>query len=175
MRVGRIFVLFLFGTVLSLTQILFGCGRTSRHARHTTFELSSVSVSCGSTDRRQSYSFFITRRDGTVLFSADFSDANGDEIKLNSQRLEPAAWRLIADIIDATDSINYIEMHKASRRAHAVADGDVYAFCLTFSDGCSYTAPVRCEKIEKAMRDIALDIASDGNEGRRASRPIQLK
>lgn len=165
MRVWRIFVLFLFGTVLSLTQVLFGCGRASRHARHTASELSSVSVSCGSADRRQSYSFFITRRDGTVLFSADFSDINGDEHRLDSRLLDPDAWQLIADIIDDTDSINYVEKHKASHRAPAVADGDVYAFCLTFSDGISCTAPVRCEEIEKAMRDIALGLASDGNEG----------
>lgn len=164
MRVGRLFGIILVGTVLSFSQVLFGCKSAPKHARHTASELSSVALSCGGTDLRQSYSFFVTRRDDTVLFDAECFDLAENPIKIDSQRLDDDTWRSILSVIDETDSISCAKNHRKSRQAHAVADGDVYAFCLTFSDGCRYTAPVRREKLESLMRRVAESLATEASE-----------
>lgn len=125
--------------------------------RHTTDDISSVSISCGHMCRSCGYSFWVHAEGSTLLFDADcFIHQQEIPAVLASIAISGGEFETLLDLIRADQLIQYAEQYKQPPRSPIVIlDDTTYGFCLTFKDGTSLLTRDRQEKLETYFYALA--------------------
>lgn len=138
---------------MALLPLIFGltaCQKKAERPKHQLFEITSVSISSAHINQLNSYSFFAHKEKNNWFFDAEYF-ANGSEIQtqIKNQELSSEETEKLFNILSQNGSIAYCENYKNSRKLFSDAvDEDVYAFCLSFSDGKQFLTKDRQKDLE---------------------------
>lgn len=140
--------------ILSSVFGFFGCQKS---AKHELSEITSVSISCGHTDRRFGYSFWVHKEENGWFLNAEcFTNDKETETVFENRELSGDDTETLIGILERNDSILYVENYREPKTfAFQVADGETYGFCLTFSDGSRYVTGDRQKDLEEFFYRIA--------------------
>lgn len=145
--------------LLSLLCGLFGCQGAPKAAKHSLSEISAVSISCGHTDLRLCYSFWLRREEEAWLLNAEFFTRESKTV-LENRRLVGEDAEAVLEILKKNNSIAYVENYRKPKAVFTpTADEDTYVFCLTFSDTRQYTAFGRQRDLEEFFYALAEEIS----------------
>lgn len=136
--------------LFSLICNLLACQKAAENSEHELSEITSVSISCGHTNRNNGYSFWVHKKDNCWLFDAEcFTHNYEKETRFKDQSLNRKDEEKLFDILSKNESISYAENYKKSKMSSLRAvDDTVYAFCLCFSDEKQYLTNDRQKDLE---------------------------
>lgn len=144
-------------SLLSLVCVLSGCQKSPEAAQHNLSEITSISISCGHTDRSYGYSFSAHKKESKWFFDAEcFTQNHETETSFKNSELNADDIKALLEILEQNKSIAYVENYKKPKTASVhIADEDTYIFCLTFSDKKQYVTYGMQSDLEKSFYRLA--------------------
>lgn len=148
--------------LLSFVSELSGC---TAPPKHTTTEISGVSISCGHMNRSYGYSFWVRADNSSMLFDADCYTGNYEiPTVLESVEISNDEYAELMKIIEEAQLIQYAENYKKPPKSPVfVSDETTYCFSLTFTDGENYLTYNRQEELENYFYALAEKYAETHN------------
>lgn len=139
-----------------IIPLLFGIFGCKKEPEYTVADIKAISISCGSMDSRQSYSFRLSHENEEwTLFAECTNSVNEKAIDIQTQVTNDEAEQLLL-LVEKSNLTDKLEKNAKRSDSFFVADKEMYSCAITFSDGRTVCAPISPSfDIEAAFRSLA--------------------
>lgn len=148
-------------TIVGIISIIIGLFGCKNEPEYTVADIKSFSVSCGSMDNRQSYSFKIFQESDSWIFCGECITSETENVSSFEKQIKNDEAEKLLNLVENSNLISVLFNYRKPFKKIFVSDETSYFSTIVFSDGFSVSAPIFAgQDIERTFRSLAENTVS---------------